>query len=66
MPLSWDATLWHWVSSYRHFEGMSYHLQGLKFHEEINVFEKLEYIYDLDQQSNTKISLVSNFPHWLD
>jgi len=57
MSLSWDATLWHWVSSYRHFEGMSYHLQGLKFHEEINVFEKLEYMYDLDQQSKTKMSV---------
>jgi len=36
VPLFWDATLWHWVSGYRHFEGTSCHLQGLKFREEIN------------------------------
>jgi hypothetical protein len=56
IPLSWDAMLWHWVSGYRHFEGTSCHLHGLKFHEEINVCEKLEYMYDLDQQSSTKMS----------
>jgi hypothetical protein len=60
MPVSWDAMLHCWISGCRR------HLQGFKVREEMNVFEKLECMCDLDQQSNSKISWVGNLPHWLD